>query len=247
MPRDGLLSVGNTLIEACFAWPSRSKEFEIGFAPTLEKLSEDDRVSIVRRPESSFANTLLEDDGTMTPPWVINNSRPAFDAADFMRFGKTIIGQYSHVTNQAGIDYMEKHVPEGYRIELLEVDNPNAMHIDATILPLREGLLVYNPKKVTEAALRKHKVLADWDLRPYPFVPAEREEPPLYMTSPWLYLNSLVLDGEKIIVEASDRETMQWLESLGMKCIPCPFQHVNSIGGAFHCATVDLVRQGRSR
>jgi hypothetical protein len=34
---------------------------------------------------------------------------------------------------------------------------------------LRQGLLVYNPKKVTEQALRKHTVLADWELLPYPF------------------------------------------------------------------------------
>lgn len=68
-------------------------------------------------------------------------------------------------------------------------------------------------------------------------------DPPLYMTSPWLCLNALVLDGRKVVVEASDLVTMEWFESLGMECIPCPFQHVNSIGGSFHCATVDLVRE----
>ncbi|KAF5017664.1 hypothetical protein F66182_10379 [Fusarium sp. NRRL 66182] len=244
MPRDGLISVGNSLIEACFAWPCRSREIEIGFAPILDQLGLDRRVNMVRRPESSFANTLLDDDGTLTDEWVINNSRPAFDAADFMRFGTTIIGQYSHVTNQAGVDYLAEHLPEGYRIEMIEVNDPNAMHIDATILPLRQGLLVFNPNKVSEAGLRKHAVLADWDLRPYPFTPKDRDDPPLYMTSPWLCLNALVLDGKKVVVEASDSKTLEWYESLGMECIPCPFQHVNSIGGSFHCATVDLVRQG---
>lgn len=32
MPRDGLMSVGNTLIEACFAWKCRSREIELGHA-----------------------------------------------------------------------------------------------------------------------------------------------------------------------------------------------------------------------
>ncbi|KAF4971474.1 hypothetical protein FSARC_1702 [Fusarium sarcochroum] len=243
MPRDGLMSVGNTLIEACFAWPCRAKEIEIGFTPILNQLCLDDRVNIVRRPKSSFANTLLNNDETKNGNWVINNSRPAFDAADFMRFGTTIIGQYSHVTNRAGVDYITDHLPKGYKIEMLEVNDPSAMHIDATILPLRQGLLVYHPKKVSEASLRKHAVLADWALRPYPFVPKDRQDPPLYMTSPWLCLNALVLDEKKVVVEASDVETLEWYESLGMECIPCPFQHVNSIGGSFHCATVDLVRQ----
>ncbi|KAK5797309.1 hypothetical protein VI817_003600 [Penicillium citrinum] len=245
MPRDGLMSVGNTLIEACFAWPSRANEIQRAYGPMLETLGQDSRVKIVRRPESSFANTLLDDEPSGDRQWVINNSRPAFDTADFMRFGKTIIGQYSHVTNQAGVDYIKNHLPCSYNIEILDVNDPNAMHIDATILPLRQGLMVYHPKKVTEEALRKHAVLVDWDLRPYPFIPQEPgpEEAPLYMTSPWLSLNALVLDEKRVVIEASDQQTIQFYESLGMKCIPCPFKHVNSIGGSFHCATVDLVRE----
>ncbi|KAJ5561032.1 hypothetical protein N7535_009229 [Penicillium sp. DV-2018c] len=178
MPRDGLMSVGNTLIEACFAWPSRSKEIQIGFTSILDQLALDPRVKVIRRPRDTFANTLLDDDGTKNDKWVINNSRPAFDTADFMRFGTTIIGQLSHVTNQAGVDWLTKSVPNGYTVELIEVNDPNAMHIDATILPLRQGLLVFNPKKVTEKALRKHTVLANWELRPYPFTPESRVEPP---------------------------------------------------------------------
>lgn len=57
------------------------------------------------------------------------------------------------------------------------------MHIDATILPLRGGLLVYNPKKFTESALRAQRVLADWTLKPYPYTPQAPEDPSLYMTT----------------------------------------------------------------
>lgn len=242
MPRDGLMSVQNTLIEACFAWPCRDREIEIAYNPILDELARDTRVTIIRRPSDTFTDTLLDEDGGASSPWVINNSRPAFDTADFMRFGKTILGQFSHVTNQAGVDYVQRSLPAGYKIEILEVNDPHAMHIDATILPLREGLLVYNPHKVSEGALRKHAVLANWDLRPYPFTPKEPVDPPLYMTSPYLSLNALVLDGKRVVVEASDQQTARWYESLGMKCILCPFKHVNSIGGSFHCATVDLVR-----
>lgn len=247
MPRDGLMSVQNTLIEACFSYPSRDREIELAYEPILKLLAQDGRVEIVRRPSHAFAHTLVDDDGSKSTQWAINNSRPAFDTADFMRFGKTIIGQYSHVTNQAGIDHVQKHLPPGYKIEILDVDDPHAMHIDATILPLREGLMIYHPLKVTEESLRKHEVFANWDLRPYPYVPKEPVDPPLYMTSPWLCLNALVLDGERVVVEASDYKTAEFYESLGMKCIPCPFKHVNSIGGSFHCATVDLVREATSK
>lgn len=193
MPRDGLISVGNTLVEACFAWKCRSREIELGFAPILDDLAQDPQVRIVRRPAHTFADTLDNNEGK----WAINNSRPAFDTADFMRFGHTLIGQYSHVTNQAGVDYVRQHLPPGYQIEILDSNDPQAMHIDATILPLREGLLIYHPRKVTEDTLRQHAVLADWDLRAYPFIPEDRDEPPLYMTSSWLCLNALVLDGKR--------------------------------------------------
>lgn len=133
-----------------------------------------------------------------------------------MRFGKVILGQYSHVTNQAGVDHIQQHLPDGYHIEMLTVEDPNAMHIDATILPLRKSLLVYNAKKVKEADLRKHSILADWGLVPFPSIPEASGEPPLYMTSPWLSLNALVLDGQRVIVEATDERTASSYENLGM-------------------------------
>ena len=201
-------------------------------------------MQIIRHPSTSFVDTLREN--VNNSQWVINNTRPAFDKGDFMRFGKVILGQYSHVTNEAGVDYVRQHLPEGYRIEILKVNDLAAMHIGSTILPLRKGLLVYNPHKVTKSEIRAHYILADWTLKPHPFVPQTPEYPSLYMTSPWLALNALVLDGKRVVVEASDDRTADWYEQLGMECIRCPFRHVNSIGGLFHCATVDLVRESET-
>ncbi len=116
------------------------------------------------------------------------------------------------------------------------------MNIDATILPLRDGLLVYNPLRTTETALRKHPVLRDWDIRPYPFVPPKRETPPLYMTSEWLCMNVLSISESKVIVEEKDQQFAEWVKQFGIEAILLPFQHVHAIGGSFHCATVDLVR-----
>jgi glycine amidinotransferase len=249
MPRDGLITVGHHLIEAPFAWGCRQYEIQLAFEDILTDLAKDRSIEIIRRPPNLHQTSLYysADRESMLAetkefPWIINNARPAFDAADFMRFGKVIIGQYSHVTNVKGVEYLRRHIPRGYTIELLDVHDPGAMHIDATILPLRDGLLIYHPKKVTEASLRKHEVLKDWELHAYPFEPTAPHYPPLFMTSPWLSLNALVLDGKHVIVEKEDARTAEWFQSLGMEPILCPFRHVNSIGGSFHCATVDLVR-----
>ena len=243
MPRDGLLTVGNTIIEACFAWECRQQEIDLSFADILNELENDRSVTVVRaprvaRPESIYGGGGSRKDGTHE--WAINNSRPAFDAADFLRFGKTLIGQLSNVTNKKGVEYLQNAVREGYTVEPLDV----TMHIDATILPLRQGLLIYNPQRVSETSLRKHELFKTWELYAYPQLPPPRDSPPRYMTSGWLLMNVLSLDEKRVVVEAVDLEFAEYIKGLGMEPILCPFQHVNSMGGSFHCATVDLVRQG---
>ncbi|KAF2478414.1 uncharacterized protein BDR25DRAFT_365697 [Lindgomyces ingoldianus] len=250
MPRDGLLVVGNTIIESCFAWKCRVDEVANSLGNLLSKLGANPSVKVVRAPRPPSPDTLyngiLEDPGSHE--WAINNSRPAFDAADFMRFGSTIIGQLSNVTNMKGVEYIQLHVPSGYKIELLDVNDPHAMHIDATLLPLRQGLMVYNPLRVTEESLRRHAAFKDWELVSYPFVKSVQavEEAtggvPRFMTSAWLVMNVLVLGHDKIVVEEQDHEFVKWLEGRGMEVLKAPFRNVHAIGGSFHCASVDLVR-----
>lgn len=243
MPRDGLLTVGNTIIEAPFSWECRHREIELAYADVLDELAKDPSVRVVRAPKVADPCAIYEGRGAgEVHQWAINNSRPAFDAADFLRFGKVLVGQLSHVTNRKGVKYLRDVLPEGYTIELLETTDEHAMHIDATILPLRKGLLIYNPDRISEAALRAHEVFRGWKLHAYPYVPKAREEPPRYMTSGWLLMNVLSLDETRVVVEAGDKEFAEFISGLGMKPILCPFQHVHSIGGSFHCATVDLVR-----
>ncbi|KAG6130400.1 hypothetical protein E4U25_007181 [Claviceps purpurea] len=258
MPRDALMTVGNTLIESPFAWACRREEVELGYSTILSELSSGSGPArICHAPTIVGSDTIYDQsflNGTRgksstnhdTFVWSINNTRPAFDVADFMRLGKTLVGQLSHVTNMKGIEYLRAQVPDGYSIEVLQTTDERAMHLDATFLPLRLGLAVFNPDRVTEEELRSHAVFTDWDLRPCPIKPNPRglSSPPMYMCSPWLVLNALSLDEKKIFVEEQDVEFANWLkEEFEMEPIMLPFQHVNCLGGSFHCATVDLVRE----
>ncbi|KAL8921024.1 MAG: hypothetical protein Q9208_005915 [Pyrenodesmia sp. 3 TL-2023] len=261
MPRDTFMTVGNTLIESPFAWRCRRDEVKLAYLDILDQLSSSGSARICRAPMivgqdtiyDGLANGITGDqpngdqpNGDQPNVWAINNSRPAFDTADFMRFGKTIIGQLSNVTNHKGVQYLQAVVPEGYTIEILKTDEGRTTrHIDATILPLRRGLMVYVPGRVTEESIRRHAVFRDWELHPYPFVPKERPppSPPIFMCSPWLAVNVLSLDERRVFVEENNVEFATWVkEKFGMEPILLPFQHVNSIGGSFHCSTTDLVR-----
>ncbi|MGW0315157.1 amidinotransferase [Streptomyces flavidovirens] len=242
MPRDGLLVAGDRIIEAPMAWRSRRHEMK-AYLPLLRRLQQEGAQWLPAAVHRG--TTCLLSDGAVagrSRGWVLNNARPAWDAADFLRLGGgVVLGQLSHVTNPAGLAHLQWRLGPDYRVHLVELDDPHAMHIDASLCPLREGLALYNPERVRPERLR-HSPLGEWELVPAPR-PAGRSWPPLYMTSGWVNMNVLVLDSERVLVEAADTAIHALLSGLGFDPIPCPFQHVQSLGGSFHCATLDLRRR----
>lgn len=160
-----------------------------------------------------------------------------------MSFGKTLLGQLSHVTNTKGVEYLRNALPVGYTLELIEVNDPKRMHIDTTLLPIREGLLLYHLAKLSQFSLRKHTVLENWDLRPFPFTPRGYAEPPSSMASLCLAINVLVLSGRQVVIEEQEVELAQWMRGVGMIAILCSFRRVNNIGGSIYYVMVDLVRE----
>jgi len=70
---------------------------------------------------------------------------PVFDAADFFRCGRDLFVTRSNVTNASGIEWLRRHLGDGYRIHEIESRCPNPMHIDTTILPLGPGKILINP------------------------------------------------------------------------------------------------------
>lgn len=136
MVRDGLLVVGSTIIESAYSWRCREHEVDLMLEKLLFELAQDERVTVVRAPKPPARETLYDsypEANGINPlngvRWAINNSRTAFDAADFIRFGKHVVGQLSHVTNEKGLEYVRKHLPPGYTLDIIELDDPHSMHL----------------------------------------------------------------------------------------------------------------------
>jgi len=168
---------------------------------------------------------------------------PLFDAADVCRLGKDLFVQHGFTTNLAGIEWLRRHFPE-LRIHAVNFPNDQwPIHIDASLVPLKPGLCLINPKRRLPDDWMKIFERNGWhivDAAP----PTHDEPPPLCSSTVWLSMNLLVIDDKYVMVEASERHQIKQIEDLGFEVIPVPFRDVYAFGGGLHCATADVFRDG---
>jgi glycine amidinotransferase len=242
MPRDTILIIGDEIIEAPMAW--RSRYFENNAYRKLIKEYFKKGAKWTAAPKPQLCDELFNydyeepaDNKEMT--YVITEFEPTFDAADFVKCGRDIFVQKSHVTNDFGINWLRRHIGDKYKIHILEMNDKHPMHIDASFMPLAPGKLLLNPERVVNIP----EMFKSWDIL-YAPRPCISENHTLYMTSTWVNMNVLMLDQERVIVEKNEESMIKALKNFGLKPILCPFVNFNTFGGSFHCATLDIRRRG---
>lgn len=244
MPRDLLLVVGDEIIECPLAW--RSRYFEVdAFRPLLtEYFRRGARWTAAPRPrllDAQYDPSALDADGAAFHS-MVTELEPVFDAADFVRCGRDLFAQRSHVTNSLGIEWLRRHLGSAYRIHEIEIRDPHPMHIDATFMPLAPGKLLINAERI----MRVPEMFRTWEVREAP-VPAFTDCQPLYMCSRWVSMNVLMLDEERVVVERQEEPLIRMFRDWGLRPIPCGFTNFYAFGGSFHCATLDVRRRGELR
>ncbi|WP_225087634.1 amidinotransferase [Pectobacterium colocasium] len=241
MPRDCLFAIGKKIIEVPMAW--RSRYFEtFAFREILnDYFSQGAEWLAAPKPMLKDSLWKIGHDCEQEERFdsIINESEPVFDAADFMKMGKDIIGQRSHVTNQKGVEWLRRALGDEYRIHIYEFDDASPMHIDTTILPLAPGRVLVNKAWVSKIP----DIFKDWEiLTPPPSMLDDAH--PLFMTSKWIHTNVLMLDDKTVVVEKDEELLKKAFNKWGFKTILCPFKHFQTFGGSFHCATLDVKRSG---
>lgn len=243
-PRDVLLVVGDQLIEAPMC--DRGRYFELHPYRRLLKNYFQRGARWVAAPKPELVDSLYDPDAPKLAKkgdigFVTTEFEPVFDAADFVRCGRDIFVQRSHVTNGLGIEWLRRHLGNEYRIHELEVRCKQAMHIDTTFMPLAPGKLLVNPHFIDIAKLPPF--VRKWDIleAPSPVIPEGQTKNPV---SVWMNLNVLMLDEKRVIVERSQVPTIEAFKRFGLEPIPCTFANYYQFGGSFHCATLDVRRRG---
>jgi N-dimethylarginine dimethylaminohydrolase len=158
------------------------------------------------------------------------------DAANILRLNNQWLFLESASGNRAAYDWLCGEFPE-INIELCNFYS--GVHIDSTITILREGLVVLNASRVNESNCPS--VFNKWDkIYVDEVVPQNFYQYPY--ASKWIALNMLTVNPTTVIVDADQIELIQILEKRGMTVIPLRLRQSRTLGGGFHCVTLDLVR-----
>ncbi|MFD0535237.1 hypothetical protein ACFQY7_17315 [Actinomadura luteofluorescens] len=235
-PRDVLLAVGRTIIETPMSLRSRQYE-SLAYRPILrEYMDSGARWISAPRPELKESGYNRRDRSLLA----VLEEEPVFDAANCLRIGSDILFLVSDSGNLSGAKWLQTTLGERYRIHPCE-NIYKSTHIDTTIMALRPGLLLANPARVSEKTIPD--VLSKWDviLAPEPVDTGFLGYP---FSSPWISMNVLSISPDLVIVEQSQTELIHILEKRGITCAPLPWRQGRSLGGGFHCATLDVRRTG---
>ena len=210
-PRDRLLIAGDTVIDPAMMYPCRDQEID-GLPFVIES-----------------ANQLI------TMP---RNVGMVLDAANICRLNDTWLYLLSSSGNQLAADWLQQQLPN---ITIETCNFYSGVHIDSTIVPLRDGFVLLNASRVNSTTCPK--IFDGWtkiyvndmvaqSFHQYPYA------------SKWIGLNMLSIDSQTVIVDKNQIELINQLEKEKFTVIPLELRHSRTLGGGFHCVTLDLHRVG---
>lgn len=164
------------------------------------------------------------------------NGTMVMDAANVCRMNDQWLYLESPSGNRAAYDWLCRQLPD---IDIELVNFYSGVHIDSTICPLREGFVVLNASRVKPdncpesfkgwTKLWVNDVVAQ-DFYEYPYA------------SKWIGMNMLSIDPNTVIVDREQHQLIEDLERAKFTVIPLQMRHARTLGGGFHCVTLDLVR-----
>ena len=211
-PRDRMLVAGDTLVDCNMMYPCRNQE------------------------SKNYIRLMSEARNILTMP---RDAGMILDAANICRLGDTWLFLESASGNRAAYEWLCSKFPN-INIELCNFYA--GVHIDSTITPLREGLVMLNANRVTEANCPK--ALKDWEKI---WVTEDQIVPQAFYQYPyaskWIAMNLLVLDPETVIIDAAQTQLITILKKHGIDSIPLTLSHSRTLGGGFHCVTLDTRRK----
>jgi N-dimethylarginine dimethylaminohydrolase len=232
-PRDSVLVHDDTIIATPMPLRSRQDEYKA----LLPALSQHGDVLVPRFPRDSS----LYNSGCLGNPDILalTETEPAFDAANILRSNDDLFYLVSNSGNKKGAELLQMAHPDK-KVHTIE-GVYSYMHLDSTIALLREGLMLLNPARI-KSVKQLPKVLQSWDVIWAP-EPVDIGHYPGYCNaSTWVSVNLFSVSPTLAIVEEHQNELRLLLEDNGIEVKLMAMRHARTLGGCFHCVTLDLER-----
>lgn len=171
----------------------------------------------------------------------LNEKFPKFDAANILRANDDILYLVSNTGNNLGADYLQALVGDNIRVHKLK-NVYSYIHIDSTIAFLREGLMLLNPERISDKSILP-KPFCDWDAiyAPDPVDIGYYKE--FNNASKWINVNLLSINPNLVILEERQSNLARELARYNIETLLLPMRHARTLGGCFHCVTLDLIRE----
>jgi glycine amidinotransferase len=238
-PRDGVLIYDDLILATPQPLRARKKE-HLALDQHFSKYKNQGVEYIKNRPElpDSLYNQLCVQNKDIL---ALNETVPSFDAANILRCNEDLFYLVSNSANKLGATYLQDLLGSKAKVHLVE-DVYSYMHIDSTIAFLREGLMLLNPSRIQDKS-QLPKVLQSWDIVWAP-EPVDIGHYPGYCNaSIWMNMNIFSINPNLIAVEENQTPLRKLLEQYKIDCAMLPMRHERTLGGGFHCVTLDLIRE----
>lgn len=208
-PRDRLLVYGNTVVDTAMMYPCRDMEYQC----YMDVLQDAGRIITMPRKQGMV-----------------------LDAANILRLNDKMLFLESASGNREAYEWLCKQFPE---VEIELCNFYAGVHIDSTIVALREGLVMLNAARVKPDSVPR--VFEKWDKIWVDEVVAQDFYQYPY-ASKWIAMNMLTVDPHTVIVDRHQTELIRKLEQWSFTVVPLELRQSRTLGGGFHCVTLDLVR-----
>jgi N-dimethylarginine dimethylaminohydrolase len=238
-PRDHTLVYGDLILEC--PMPLRSRYFETFGLRNLYQKAFEDGAQWLSAPMPRLTDQSYQSQGVHKDMLTLNENEPCFDAANILRCGEDLFYLVSNSGNKLGAKWLQSAL--GSKTKVHEIHGMYSfMHLDSTLCLLRPGLVLLNPERVTQENLPK--VLQSWDKIWCPPFEDIGYEGKYNHSSPWIGMNLLMINPNLAVVEESQKKLIALLESHKIEVCPLPMRHQRTLGGGFHCVSLDLNRKG---
>lgn len=231
-PRDIFLVLDNIILETPNVMSIREYE-SLAYRHILNKI--DGRW--LKAPVPQYLEESFDFSDLSVP--TLMNAEIMFDAPNVVRMGKTLLYQISNSGNLKGLKWLQQSFPE-YRIH--PASQYSGAHFDSTVIPLRPGLVLLNGLRCTEN--NYPLIFKNWDKIFFTdIVSTDTDNNGISSNS--IGLNLLSLNEDTVIVDKNQKPLIKILKQHGINSIPLELRHARTLGGGFHCVTLDLHREGK--